>query len=147
MAEQLKNMYNAAFFESICPVLRQHIPSFDCSHFIHRVFNNDWPDLEFSERVTHIAKVLNNFLPHEFENAFDLLLRIADDFRNNTGKEQRLTMILINEWLMIFADQQTQLSAALKQVTNLVGADCPMNPSSSKRLALTFDFQLESSEN
>jgi hypothetical protein len=148
MTEPLKHIYNPAFFENLCPVLKQNIPGFECSYFIHRLFNNQWPDLEFKERVTHIAKVLNDFLPQEFENAFEILLRVANGFRKNAGREHRLALIFINEWIMIFGNQQGELStAALKEVAALRDDECINRPFVSNRITLAFEFQLESSDN
>jgi hypothetical protein len=145
---ELKNMYNPAFFESLCPVLKQNIPGFDSSHFIHRVFNNQWPDLEFTERVTYIAKVLNDFLPHEFESACGILLRVSNCFRKKDLNEQRFALFVINEWFMIFGADHRELSmAALKEVTKLVSAEFPTRPFFSKHPTATFEFQLESSNN
>jgi hypothetical protein len=147
MAE-LKNMYNPAFFESLCPVLKQNIPGFECSYFIHRVFNNQWADLEFNERVTHIAKVLNNFLPNEFEKACAIVLRISNCFRKKDRIEQRLALIFIHEWIVIFgADHQELSMAALKEATKLVNGEFTNGPFLSRHYRTTFEFQLESSNN
>jgi hypothetical protein len=145
---ELKNMYNPSFFESLCPVLKQNIPGFECSHFVHRVFNNQWPDLEFNERVTHIAKVLNDFLPNEFEKACAIVLRISNCFRKKDRIEQRLALIFIHEWIVIFGANHRDLSmTALKEATRLVNAEFTKEPFLSKHYRATFEFQLESSNN
>lgn len=69
--------YSPAFFERLCPVLREHIPTFDSRHFIFRIFNNDWPEMPSAEREIHLARVLHDFLPIDFGQAAGVLRGIA----------------------------------------------------------------------
>ena len=129
MAEPLKNMYNPAFFEKLCPVLRQCIPQFDCRDFIYRVFNNHWPDLELKERVRHITICLHHFLPADFSKASQMLIRLADVLRKNNIREQGFETIFIPHYIQVYGlDHVDESLRALEHITKLVSAEFAIRP-------------------
>lgn len=129
MPEPLKNMYSPAFFEKLCPFLKQSIPNFDCRNFIHRVFNNRWPELELKERVNHIAVVLHHFLPPEFEQAVQHLLKLTQTLRKNGIREQGFATIFIPEYIQQYGLDHPELSLqALEEITKLVSAEFAIRP-------------------
>jgi len=79
MSPDAKFLYNPSYFDRLCPVLARHLPTFDESAFIIRVFNNAWPDLDFEGRARHIAHCLHAYLPSRFEDAAPKLINIARD--------------------------------------------------------------------
>jgi 3-methyladenine DNA glycosylase AlkC len=129
MAELLKHMYNPSFFEKLCPVLKKAIPGFDCRNFIHRVFNNRWPDLELKERVRHIALVLNHFMPKDFSVASSTLVSLSEELRKAGISEQGFAVIFIPEYIQVFGIEHPEESlAALERITILVSAEFAIRP-------------------
>lgn len=127
--EPLKNMFNPAYFEKLCPVLTATIPKFDCRDFIHRVFNNTWPDLELKERVRHIANVLHYFLPQDFKSAAKMLVKLSSELRKTETAEQGFQTIFIPEYVLIFGTAYVDESlAALEEITQLVSAEFAIRP-------------------
>lgn len=127
--EPLKNMYNPAYFEKLCPVLKQTIPQFDCRDFIYRVFNNAWPDLELKERVRHIANVLHHFMPTDFKDAAATLVKLSQKLKRTATQEQGFQTIFIPEYIMVFGTDHVDVSlAALEEITNLVSAEFAIRP-------------------
>ncbi|HEY0652323.1 MAG TPA: DNA alkylation repair protein [Chryseosolibacter sp.] len=129
MAEALKHMYNPDFFERLCPVLRSSIPGFDCKYFIHRIFNNEWPDLELKQRVRHIAVTLHDFLPADFPEAADILVRLSEQLRENEIHEQGFATIFIPQYIQVYGlDHPTVSLNALEKITQLVSAEFAIRP-------------------
>src|SRR5690349_16985177 len=129
MAEPLKHMYNPQFFKGLCPVLRQHIPQFDCTDFILRIFNNAWPDLELKERVRHIALVLHHFMPKDFKKASEIVVAISESIRKNGTREQGFEMIFLPDYIGVFGVQFPDESLkAIEEVTKLVSAEFAIRP-------------------
>ena len=77
MTDLEKHIYRPAFFERLCPVLRQYIPGFDSRDFIFRIFDNGWPDLSYFEKTQKISHVLHRFMPGNFPAAVSLLVSIS----------------------------------------------------------------------
>ncbi len=48
-------MFNPAFFEALCPVLKDTLPDFNENDFYTPWFDTTWPQLELKQRVRHIA--------------------------------------------------------------------------------------------
>jgi 3-methyladenine DNA glycosylase AlkC len=129
MAEPLKNMFNPAFFEKLCPVMRQTIPGFDCRDFIYRVFNNAWPELELKERVRHIAITLHHFLPDDFKTASAILVNLSKALQHANAQVQGFELIFIPEYIQLFGmDHVAESLPALEQITQLVSAEFAIRP-------------------
>lgn len=143
MAEALKHMYNPEFFEKLCPVMRSTIPNFDCKYFIHRVFNNEWPELELKQRVRHIAVTLHDFLPQNFSEAVEILTNLSEALRDNI-REQGFATIFIPEYVQVYGINHPQQSLrALEKITQLVSAEFAIRPFLIRYPELTLKKMLE----
>ncbi|HEY0742821.1 MAG TPA: DNA alkylation repair protein [Chryseosolibacter sp.] len=129
MADALKHMYNPGFFEKLCPVMRATIPKFDCQYFIHRIFNNQWPELELKQRVRHIAVTLHDFLPHDFPAAASILVSLSHALRRSEVTEQGFATIFIPEYVHVYGLEHPEESLdALEEITQLVSAEFAVRP-------------------
>jgi 3-methyladenine DNA glycosylase AlkC len=129
MAEPLKNMYNPAFFEKLCPILKECIPGFDCRDFIFRVFNNSWSDLELKQRVRHVAKTLHHFLPEDFPKAAKLLANLSQHLRATGVRQQSFGTIFICDYIQVYGLAYPDESLkALEEITKLVSAEFAIRP-------------------
>ena len=128
MAELLKNMYNPEFFETICPVFREHIPGFDCKRFVHLVFDNRWPDLELKDRVRHITRALRHFLPEDFQVSSKMIVDISVAFR---GKKfaNNFALIFLPDYIEVYGiAHPAQSFCALEEITQLISAEFAIRP-------------------
>jgi 3-methyladenine DNA glycosylase AlkC len=129
MAEPLKNMYNVAFFEALCPQLKRCIPQFDCQQFILRVFNNAWPDLELKQRVRHIAQALHVFMPADFPSASRMLMDLARTLRESNAQEQSFATIFIPDYIEVYGlDHPDTSLVAIEEITKLVSGEFAIRP-------------------
>lgn len=143
MAEALKHMYHPGFFEKLCPVMRATIPNFDCKYFIHRVFNNEWPDLELKQRVRHIAVTLRDFFPDDFSQAASILVELSDALRKDNTREQGFATIFIPEFVQVYGVDHPEISlSALEKITQLVSGEFAIRPFLLKHPALTLKQML-----
>lgn len=117
-------MYHPAFFETLCPALESHLPQFHCRDFIFRIFNNEWPDLELKARVRHIAVVLKNFLPQDFEKAARVLVALSQSLRRDGTAEQGFQLMFLPEYIELYGTDHPETSlSALEEITKLVSAE------------------------
>jgi 3-methyladenine DNA glycosylase AlkC len=129
MADALKHMYNPQFFEQLCPVMCATIPKFDCKYFIHRVFDNQWPELELKQRVRHIAITLGDFLPSHFPTAVSIMVDLAEQLRKSDVREQGFATIFIPEFVQVYGlDHPNESLKALEKITQLVSAEFAIRP-------------------
>lgn len=129
MAEPLKNMYNPAFFEGLCPFLGKHLPRFNCREFIHRIFDRHWPDLELKQRVKHIAVALHAYLPDHFPEAARKIVTISEAIRESGNREQSFPMMFLADYIQIYGLNHVDESLdAMEHVTTLVSCEFAIRP-------------------
>ena len=128
MATPLKYMYNPAFFEKLCPILKDCIPQFDCQDFILRIFNNQWPDLELKQRVRHITTVMHQLLPSDFILALPHLMTISKRLEAQ-GPIQGFEYIFLPDYIEVYGlDYPDESLEALGEMTRLVSAEFAVRP-------------------
>lgn len=82
MAEPLKDLYSAHFFEKYCLALKKVVPSFDIKSFMKNVYSPEWESYELKQRMKHLTIVTDNILPKNFEEKTDSLKRIIETLRS-----------------------------------------------------------------
>jgi 3-methyladenine DNA glycosylase AlkC len=124
MATPLKNMYDAFFFERLCPVLNEIVPSFDERRFVYRVFDTQWPDETLTERVRHITEALHPFMPSGFPAAAKLIVRIAARLLETGEPPQQFRCIFLQDYLAHYgANHFEHAMEAIGDVTKLVSGE------------------------
>lgn len=129
MPTPLKYMYDPAYFESLCPVLQEAIPGFDCRQFIFRVFNNSWPELELKQRVRHIACVLHDFLSSNFAIASQQIVTVSRLLKAKSKVEQNFANIFFADYIEVFGlEDPDQSMTAMEEITKLVSCEFAIRP-------------------
>jgi 3-methyladenine DNA glycosylase AlkC len=128
MSEPLKYMYNAQFFERLCPVLKEIIPCFEERRFVYSIFDTSWPDLELKQRTRQITKALSQCLPSEYPRAVEMIMSISSLLRQRE-KEQHYPFIFLPEYIELFGIDYFSVSMkAIEESTKLVSAEFAIRP-------------------
>jgi len=130
MAEPLKNMFNPAFFEALCPVLKDTLPDFKEKDFIHQVFDTTWPQLELKQRVRHIAHALHQAMSCDYPRAAGYIVTLADRIRRGDEYQlQGFASMFLPDYIEVYGvDNFKESMAAMEQVTKLVSAEFAIRP-------------------
>lgn len=129
MAEPLKLMYDPQFFERLCPVLRENIIKFNEREFIHRIFDQTWPDLELKQRTRKITLALHEVLPGEFPLAAQSIVALSNALRAKGEKLQSYPYIFLPEYIELYGQSCFEVSMnAILDVTKLVSAEFAIRP-------------------
>jgi len=81
MAEPLKNMYNRPYLEKFAGVFKEIYAGFDSKKFMKLVFDNEWGNRELKERMSHIARSLNEVLPGDYKKNISILKKAVPHFK------------------------------------------------------------------
>jgi 3-methyladenine DNA glycosylase AlkC len=73
MAEPLKNMYNARFFDALAEAFVAVYPSFDTQQFRSLIYDDAWEARELKARTRHIAESLHALLPADYPTALAIM--------------------------------------------------------------------------
>jgi 3-methyladenine DNA glycosylase AlkC len=85
MAEELRNIYNSTFIESLISEIKTEYKSFDSEKCYNLIFQQDWDQLALKERMRWITISLNSTLPKEYKTALEILFKVAPKFTGLRG--------------------------------------------------------------
>lgn len=129
MAEPLKYLYDPAFFEHLCVVLKKTIPNFDRNRFIHAVFDTEWPDLELKQRTRKVTLALHLILPKEFDKAAEYLVDTSKRYLEEKYDKPIYPLIFLPDYIEVYGlDHFEQSMDALEQITQLISAEFAIRP-------------------
>lgn len=77
MAEPLKNMYNAAFFDDLVAALVSVYPLLDRAAFRAAIFDDTWDARPLKQRMRHITTALRALLPADYRAALAVLRQVV----------------------------------------------------------------------
>lgn len=78
MAEAFKNMFNEQFFYKFTKDLKLVINDFDTEEFVSQIMDDEWEDMAYKQRITHITKNLKKFFPTDYKTAVDKIIELLD---------------------------------------------------------------------
>jgi len=80
MPEPLKNLYSTELVESLSEQVNNLYSNFDKKGFVAHVIDGQWEDKELKDRMMHISGALYVFLPMEYSEAVQILMKAASKF-------------------------------------------------------------------
>lgn len=120
--EPLKNMYNEKFIDKISNLILKVYLDFDAPSFKNSVFNDKFENLELKERMRHIAQTLGKYLPSDYEQAIDILMKLPIE-------ETGFTYIVFSDFLEVYGLDNYELSVpALKYFTQFCSSEFAIRP-------------------
>lgn len=125
----LKNYYSPEFFEKFSEVLDLSIENFNSKKFKQLLFDEQWNNKELKERMRHTTKVLNHFLPQDFEKAAKILHQITSDLLSPKYKLNALVLMFIPDYIEIYGINHFKTSIGLfEKVTQLSSCEFAVRP-------------------
>lgn len=80
--------FSIAFFEDFVPLAKKCIPGFNETRFIHLVFDTMWPERSDREKLDHVNKTINSFLPASPWHACMILAHLSACCENAQFEEK-----------------------------------------------------------
>ncbi len=80
MPEPLKNLYTPQLIDNLSKAIKPRYPEFNSRKFKNYIFNSNWQQLELKQRLRHITKGLNQFLPSSYAKTLSILKPVAKEF-------------------------------------------------------------------
>jgi 3-methyladenine DNA glycosylase AlkC len=74
---QLKNIYNASFFEEFTIHFQSVYPEFAKTKFLEILLDDDWEARELKQRMRHITLCLGEVLPKDYQSALAIMKRVG----------------------------------------------------------------------
>lgn len=97
MAEfQLKNMYNASFFEEFSTYFKSVHSDFPKEKFIKLIFDEEWEARELKQRMRHITLCLGEVLPNDYRIALEIMKRVGE------GLNEKFEYIFFPDFIEVY---------------------------------------------
>lgn len=129
MSFLLKDIYSKDFFDKISDVLFYIIPSFDKRNFLSQIFSPEFSDYELKERMSHTAKVLNNFLPDDFGKAAKVLIKFVKNLKKSGIKEDTIEFMFLPEYISIYGlENYDSAIKAIEFITQFTSCEFAVRP-------------------
>ena len=82
MAEKLKDiLFPEDKVRYFAETIKKVYPSFKADDFVRSVCDNKWPDRELKEKMRHTTLCLHEFLPADYSEAINILLKIVPEVK------------------------------------------------------------------
>ena len=129
MSNLLKDIYSKSFYKNFSEVLSHTIVDFDELKFHNLIFNDEFTGYELKERMTHTTKVLNYFLPDNFEKAMETIKHIIENLRIAGIKEESVEFMFFPEYIALYGidDYRTSVSA-FEFITQFTSCEFAVRP-------------------
>ncbi len=138
MAEKLKDiLFPRDKVKVFADLLKDEYPAFESDNFIHLVCDENWPDMELKEKMRHTTICLKQFLPGDFKQAVELLVKISPKV---TGFEA----IVLPDYIEVYGMEHWDISLpALGEVTKCGSSEFGIRPFLNKDLESAMQYMLE----
>jgi 3-methyladenine DNA glycosylase AlkC len=125
----LKNIYSTRFIDQFSEILALHLADFNTINFKNSIFDASWEKRELKDRMKHIAMVLNQHFPQDFEKASHTILQIINTLQQNKITEGSLEFMFFPEYIEQFGiDDFENATYAMEVVTQFTSCEFAVRP-------------------
>jgi 3-methyladenine DNA glycosylase AlkC len=126
--EPFKNIYNDTFFGLFTRVLGSTLKGFDKKKFLKKVYDKDWEARELKQRMRHIALVLHDFLPGNYDQNIAGIKQLITALRKE-GINGGLEYMIFTEYVECFGlDHYDTSMQAMEFITQFISCEFAIRP-------------------
>ena len=124
----IKDIYSPAFYSNFADTVKHIIPSFDKQKFTEHIFNDDFKNMEWKQRMKHTTQVFHEFLPADFPEAIKLIEKIINKLRkDNYGGS--LAFIFLPDYVEMYGQDDFKTSVkAFEFITKFISCEFAVRP-------------------
>lgn len=105
MAELFKDLYSEHFFEIFTDTLEIVLVDFNKKKFLSAIYNSDWGNMEFKQRMHHISDVLKSYLSDNYKESIDQLYAIISTLKSKGADKEIKYAELVFVFIPDFIEQ------------------------------------------
>ncbi len=129
MPEPLKNLYNAAFFESLTSACEKIIPGFNTQAFLKNIYDEEWDNRELKERLRHITQILRSQLPESYSSCINTILKFIPEFQKNGEESDNFGYIFLPDFVELYGLDHYEISvSAMEKITQFISCEFAVRP-------------------
>jgi len=125
----IKDIYSPAFYDTFAGILVDVLPEFEKATYISLIFNEDFKEMEWKERMKHTTRVLHKFMPEDFGKATKLIEKIITKLRTKSFGEDNLAFIFFADYVETYGLDDLETSVkAFEFITQFISCEFAVRP-------------------
>jgi 3-methyladenine DNA glycosylase AlkC len=125
----IKDIYSVTFYENFGQAVVEVHPDFDKQKFIDTIYEGNFVQKEWKERMKHTTVVLHQFMPQNFPEAVLLIDMIIDNLRKNKFTDSNLAFIFFADYIEIYGlDDFKTSEKAFVSITRFISCEFAVRP-------------------
>nr|WP_294932791.1 DNA alkylation repair protein [uncultured Flavobacterium sp.] len=125
----IKDIYSASFYEKFGQAVAEAHPAFNKQKFIEAIFEGDFFQKEWKDRMKHTTIVLHQFMPENFPEAVALIDEIIKNLKKNSFTDSNLAFIFFADYIEVYGldDFNTSIKAFVS-ITQFISCEFAVRP-------------------
>ncbi|MEN2399864.1 DNA alkylation repair protein [Flavobacterium sp. MC2016-06] len=125
----IKDIYSVSFYEKFSQAVAEVHPAFDKQKFIDTIYEGDFAQKEWKERMKHTTFVFHQFMPENFPEAVAIIDRIIQNLRKKGSSEGGLAFIFFADYIEMYGLDDFKTSAkAFVSITQFISCEFAVRP-------------------
>ncbi|MCD0464793.1 DNA alkylation repair protein [Flavobacterium sp. ENC] len=125
----IKDIYSVAFYEKFSQAAAEVHPAFQKQKFIDTIYEGDFAEKEWKDRMKHTTVVLHQFMPENFPEAVSLIDQIIENLKKNQFTEGNLAFIFFADYIEMYGLDDFKTSAkAFVSITQFISCEFAVRP-------------------
>ena len=125
----IKDIYSLSFYENFGQAVAEVHPNFDKQKFIDTIYEGDFAQKEWKDRMKHTTVVLHQFMPENFPEAVSLIDKIINNLKKNKFTDGNLAFIFFADYIEIYGlDDFKTSTKAFVSITQFISCEFAVRP-------------------
>ncbi|MRX40717.1 DNA alkylation repair protein [Flavobacterium sp. LC2016-23] len=125
----IKDIYSLPFYEKFSHAVAEVHPAFQKQKFIDTIYEGDFAQKEWKDRMKHTTVVLHQFMPENFPEAVSLIDKIIENLKKNQFTEGNLAFIFFADYIEMYGLDDFKTSAtAFVSITQFISCEFAVRP-------------------
>ncbi|OXG06657.1 3-methyladenine DNA glycosylase AlkC [Flavobacterium araucananum] len=125
----IKDIYSVSFYEKFGQAVAEVHSAFDKQKFIKAIYEDDFAQKEWKDRMKHTTVVLHQFMPENFPEAVATIDKIIENLKKNKFTDGNLAFIFFADYIETYGldDFKTSVKAFVS-ITQFISCEFAVRP-------------------
>ena len=125
----IKDIYSVTFYEKFGQAVAEVHPAFNKQKFIETIYEGNFAQKEWKDRMKHTTVVLHQFMPQNFPDAVSLINKIIENLKKKNFTYGNLAFICFADYIETYGLDDFKTSAkAFVSITQFISCEFAVRP-------------------
>ncbi len=125
----IKDVYSKEFYHQFLAAAATVLPSINKKEFLKKIFDKDFANKEWKERMKHTTRVMHDHMPSRFSKAAPLLDRLVTALRRENFEGYSIAFMFLPDYIETYGlDDPDSAVPSLEAVTQFISCEFAVRP-------------------